>query len=246
MELKILGSSSAGNCYILDNGKEALVIECGISFHNIKEALSFDISRIVGALVSHEHGDHAKETQKLLDARINVYMSAGTLSAIRLKGYFMPLLLEHANILHVGGFRVLPFNIKHDAAEPLGFLIDHEETGAVLFATDCVDLPYSFDNLSNIIIECNHSVKIVEEKLRNGTITEAQSVRTLRNHLSYESCKDILLANDLSTVHNIVLAHLSDSNSDASQFQQGIQEATAKMVYVADKGMTINFNKTPF
>ena len=30
MELRVLGSSSSGNCYILDNGNEALIIEAGI------------------------------------------------------------------------------------------------------------------------------------------------------------------------------------------------------------------------
>ena len=52
MELKILGSSSKGNCYILDNGKEALVIECGISFNEVQKAVNFDISRIKGNMAT--------------------------------------------------------------------------------------------------------------------------------------------------------------------------------------------------
>ena len=40
MELKILGSSSAGNCYLLDNGKETLMIECGVSFRKVSVSLS--------------------------------------------------------------------------------------------------------------------------------------------------------------------------------------------------------------
>ena len=58
MVLRVLGSSSAGNCYILDNGKEALVLECGVSLSKVKESVGYDISRIAGAFVSHEHNDH--------------------------------------------------------------------------------------------------------------------------------------------------------------------------------------------
>ena len=37
MELRVLGSSSSGNCYILDNGNEALIIEAGIRFIDVKK-----------------------------------------------------------------------------------------------------------------------------------------------------------------------------------------------------------------
>ena len=39
MKLKILGSSSEGNCYILENDKEALILEAGVSFGKVKKAL---------------------------------------------------------------------------------------------------------------------------------------------------------------------------------------------------------------
>ena len=64
MELKILGSSSKGNCYLLDNGKEALMIECGIAFKNVQKAVDFDITRIKACIKSHEHGDNAKHVEK--------------------------------------------------------------------------------------------------------------------------------------------------------------------------------------
>ncbi|MCR5753777.1 MAG: MBL fold metallo-hydrolase [Acetatifactor sp.] len=55
MLLKCLGSSSYGNCYVLDSGKEALVIEAGIDFKAVKVALDFDIKKIVGVVISHCH-----------------------------------------------------------------------------------------------------------------------------------------------------------------------------------------------
>jgi hypothetical protein len=57
---------------------------------------------------------------------------------------------------------------------------------------------------------------------------------------------ETLLANDLSAVNNIVLIHLSDCNSNALEFQQGIKKATGKTVHIANKLMILKFNKTPF
>lgn len=36
MVLKVLGSSSQGNCYILENRDEALIIEAGVRFIEVK------------------------------------------------------------------------------------------------------------------------------------------------------------------------------------------------------------------
>jgi len=251
MELRILGSSSAGNCYMFDTGKEALVVECGISFQEVKKAVNFDISRIVGCLVSHEHGDHAKYVQKFIDARIDVCLSAGTAFAIGLENmlgksvFVLPQVdIKIATIL--GNFKVIAFPVKHDAAEPLGFLIYHPEMGTTLFATDTYYLAHTFNGLNNILIECNYRLDILEANVETGKIPKAQRDRTLQSHLSPETCKETLLVNDLSAVNNIVLIHLSDNNSNALDFQREIHEATGKTVHIADKGMILKFNKTPF
>ena len=93
------------------------------------------------------------------------------------------------------------------------------------------------------MIECNYSLDILNE---NGTIPNIVRNRTIKSHMSYDTCKETLLANDLSIVNNIVLIHLSDNNSDAERFRKGIEEATGKTTFVAKKGLKIEFNKTPF
>lgn len=247
MELKILGSSSAGNCYVFDNGKEALVVECGIPFKEVKKVVDFDISRIVGCLISHEHGDHAKEVQKFIDARIPVYMSNGTAESLFLnKNNHLLTTMIDCGVYHIHNFTIQAFSVQHDCAEPFGFLIHHPEMGMVLFATDTYYLAYTFKNLNNILIECNYQFEILEENIATGRVSEATRDRTIKSHMSFDTCKETLLANDLSDMNNIVLIHLSNGNSNACEFQKGIHEATGKTVHVADKGMTLNFNKTPF
>ncbi len=55
MNLICLGSSSSGNCYLLENETECLILECGIKFAEIKKALDFNVSKIQGVVVSHQH-----------------------------------------------------------------------------------------------------------------------------------------------------------------------------------------------
>lgn len=246
MELSILGSSSDGNCYIIQNETEALVLECGVSFKEVKKALNFNISKVVGALVTHEHGDHAKYINDFLQARITVWLSEGTMSKLNLKSKFLPLLLSDMKHIKIGNFRILPFKVKHDAAEPMGFLINHPDTGNVLFATDTYFLPNRFANLNNVLIEANYRMDLLKRNIEAGRVPSILRDRTLQSHMSFETCKEALLANDLSQVNNIVLIHLSNGNSNADEFQRDMQEATGKTIHIADSGMIIPFNKTPF
>lgn len=247
MELKILGSSSKGNCYLLDNGTDCLMIECGIAFKDVQKAVNFDISRIAGVLVSHEHGDHAKHVKKCLEARILCYMSQGTKEALKLPDDGLTRTMKELEVQSIGGFKVQPFNIQHDAREPFGFLIYHHECGKVLFATDTHYLHYTFQGLNNILIECNYRQDILDANVESGKLPMALRERTIKSHCSFDTCKEALVANDLSKVNNIVLIHLSDGNSNEKEFKQGIFEATGKTVHVAQSGMTIkNFNVSPF
>ena len=96
------------------------------------------------------------------------------------------------------------------------------------------------------MIECNYRLDILDANIESGKLNPALRNRTIKSHMSFDTCKETLLANDLSKVNNIVLIHLSSGNSDAAAFRDGIQKATHKTVYVAEPGLQVLFNKTPF
>lgn len=247
MRLIVLGSSSKGNCYLLDSGSQCLMIECGIPFGDVKKALDFDVSRVQGCLVSHEHGDHARHVLRCAESRIPLYMSEGTRKAIGYEQGSLLRVMDELGDYRIGDFRVRPFATQHDAAQPFGFLIHHPACGLVLFATDTYYLRYTFAGINNILIECNYRSDILSDNVKAGHIPMALSLRTQRSHMEYDTCKAALLANDLSAVNNIVLIHLSDANSDADAFVRGIRAATGKTVIAAKRGLVIeNFDKTPF
>ncbi len=245
MNLQILGSSSKCNCYILGNDTEALIIEAGVRVEDVKAALDFNISKVAGCIVTHEHMDHAKSIKKVMAAGIDDYSSKGTFGALAISG---PRALEMTPEVpvYIGPFKVLPFPVEHDCAEPFGFMIKHPDCGNVLFATDTGFLTYTFDNLNQIIIEANYSEEILEGNIASGRIPEIMRNRVLGTHMDLNVLKGILKANDLTQVNNIVLIHLSDGNSNEVLFKKEIEEFTGKKVIIADNDMTINFNITPF
>jgi phosphoribosyl 1,2-cyclic phosphodiesterase len=246
MQLTVINSNSQGNSYLLHNAKEALIIECGVHVNKIKQALGYNLLKVVGCIISHNHQDHCKSVKDVLAAGIPVWTSTGTHEA-------MGTLMHHrSRVAHaetefiVGGFKIIPYDVKHDCPEPFCFLIYHPECGTVLFLTDSYYCEYNFKGLNNVIIEANYCQQILDERLASGVNPKFLRDRVIESHMSLTTCKETLQAYDLSSVNNIVLIHLSDGNSDEARFKKEVQEATGKTVYVANAGMTIDFNKNPF
>ncbi|HTE31653.1 MAG TPA: MBL fold metallo-hydrolase [Chryseolinea sp.] len=246
MNLHVINSNSAGNAYILENDQEALLIECGVRFERIKQALKFNFRKVVGCLVTHEHGDHSKAIVDVQKAGIKVFASLGTHTALHTITHHRSVVVKSGQEFKAGSFRVKPFDVKHDVAEPLGFLISHPETGLVLFLTDSYFSEYTFPGLNNVIVEANYCQRILDDRVRAGENPKFLRDRVITSHMSLETCKGLLKANDLTQVNNIVLIHLSDNNSHSTRFKQEVEETTGKMVHVATPGLTIPFNRKPF
>lgn len=188
--------------------------------------------------------DHSKSMKDLINKGIEVYASNGTFEAMGINADNDFVLLSH-NRQKVGSFEILPFNIQHDCAEPLGFLIHHPEMGLCLFATDTYYLKYTFPGLNQIIIEANYCENIVAGKKQKGTHQFADN-RVIKSHMSIQNCGKMLEANDLTKVNNIVLIHLSDRNSHEIRFKQEVEQLTGKNVHIAFNGLEIDFNLKPF
>lgn len=245
MKLKVLGSSSSGNCYLLiaESG-QTLALEAGVRFTEVQKAIDFKTNNIIGCLVTHEHGDHAKYIGQFLSNAIDVICSQGTAIGIPQHHRLNKI---HANHTYtVGEFKVYAFDIVHDAKQPFGYLINHPESGNILFLTDTYYSEFTFKGLNNILLEVNYDEKILEENIKSGRLNPSIRRRIETSHMSLQTAKELLSANDISGVCNIVLIHLSDGNSHAGNFQKEIELATGKKVTVADTGVEIPFNKTPF
>lgn len=238
MRLKILATGSKGNCYLLEGKNERLMLECGVDYNRtILRGLHFYLSDVVGCLITHKHKDHSKAIKGLISKGIDVYTSKATAEACGAIGHRIKH-IESEQQFNVGEFTIMPFETQHDCEGSLGFLIQHQELGKLLFITDSYYCQYNFKGLNHIMIECNYSKEILQENIEKG-LNQALANRLLKSHFSLDNVKEFLKANDLSEVRDITLIHLSDGNSNAKQFKSEIERLTGKPVYIADKGLEI-------
>jgi len=246
MILKVLGTGSSGNCYLFkpESGK-SLIIDCGINFKEVKKAVDFKLESISAALQTHSHGDHCKFSKDFIKYGIDVYMSEFDKKYLGLENNYRAKVLTSSETLKVDSFKVLPFDVKHDVP-CLGFLIEHPECGRFCLITDTYYCKYKFKNLNNIIIEANYSKEIIDRRFGPESDMMFLRDRILKSHFSLANCKEMLAANDLTAVNNIVLIHLSDGNSNELQFKKEVHELTGKNVTVACNGIEIPFGKYPF
>lgn len=236
IEFKAYASSSAGNLYEVVGEKSSLMLECGLPIREIRKYYNFDFSRVAGTLLTHEHLDHARAVKDIMASGINLYCSPGTADILKLSGHRLHV-SHRKQIFKIGEWTILPFEVQHDAKEPYGYLIAN---GAerLLFITDSYFVKHRFNNLTSIAIECNYAKALISEDLN-----PVRKRRLLRSHMSLENLKDFFRANDMSSVREIHLLHLSDNHSDEGLFESEIQKLTGKPVFVAPKRQRLKYER---
>lgn len=224
MRLICLGSGSSGNCYLLESEKEALVIEAGVPFMEVKKALDFNIRKIAGVIISHAHGDHSKYAKEYEKAGIPVF-----------KPYAEEKLRQ---VWTAGRFMIKSFDLVHDVP-CCGFLIVHPDMGRFLYASDTEYIKYRFDRLNHILVEANYSMGLIDPNAANRS-------HVLTGHMELQTTIRFLQVNRNPELRNVILCHLSGNNADPEQFRQEAGKIVECDVYVAEKGLEVDVSLMPF
>ena len=245
MLLRCCGSGSSGNSYALiaDDG-EILAIEAGCKFLDFKKMIDWKISNVVGCIVSHEHGDHARYIKDFMQSSIPVYTAFETQTAFEAITGERTIALSPKKSCQIGSFTVVPFNVPHDTEiECYGYLIKHDEMGKLLFLTDLEYCKYDFSGMKveHIMVEANYNMDLVD---RN----EPNYEHRLRGHMSLDTALKFISTNDNPALRNVVLIHLSDKSGDPALFKQKTEETIkyGANVYVAESGLEVDMNLCPF
>ena len=232
MEIKVIASGSKGNAYRISDGVTSLLLDAGVPLSRLRPALGFRVSALDGCLVTHAHKDHCRAVGELLRTGVNVFTSQGTIDALGLSSHRLRA-VRALEELKIGTFSVLPFDVQHDAPEPLGFLLSSRATGEkVLYLTDSYYTKYTFRGLTHIMCECNYSEEALRESVENGSVDPALAKRLRTSHMSLDHFLDLLRANDLSAVRKIYLLHLSSNNSEAERFREATERLVGCEVYI--------------
>lgn len=207
------------------------MLEAGIKFEKVQKHFKGRTRKIKGCLITHEHGDHAQYVKQYLSEGINCYVTLGTYNAINIESHRIYNIKSKQEI-RIGTWSILPFDIDHDANEPVGFLLQSVHGYKVLYVTDTKYLKYKFKGLTHMMLEVNYVYEQMQQNIKDGIIHNALANRIMQSHFSLEHAIGMLKANDLSNLEEIHLIHLSSNNANATHIKQSIQEVTGVPVYV--------------
>lgn len=225
-KILIHATGSKGNAYSIIDGDHKILIDPGLRFRWLRKATNFTLSKYDFILLSHEHRDHSSAIHDLLAMGKNCYMSQGTRDALNIANSGA-LITYSTHQFERDDWRVLSFGTYHDAAEPLGFVIESPSKNKILFATDTAWINFNFVGITHWIIEANYS----EDLLQKSHRPEEVKNRIRNSHFEIGRLKEFFGNQELSKTEEIRLIHLSDENSDEKQFVEVIKEATGKPVY---------------
>lgn len=216
-----LQSGSNGNALYFENEKTKLLIDCGISAKRIAVRLTeigVKPEELDGILLTHEHSDHVAGI-RVFTRRFGtpVYATAGTLEAMEKQRGSVESeihILQAGQFSEIGSVTVQPFELPHDAREPVGYVL-HTNGQKIAVATDmgkiCENIAMEMKNSDFVFLESNYD----EMMLKMGRYHPQLKQRILSSvgHFSNEQAAKFAAALVRSGTGNIMLGHLSANNN---------------------------------
>jgi phosphoribosyl 1,2-cyclic phosphodiesterase len=257
MHYAALASGSKGNCHALSDGERTLLIDAGISLRQIRQrmdAVGWASSGVQGLALTHEHSDHVGALGVILRrTHWAILATADTRRAAeRAQGVEIPaerwVELEAGRPRDWEGWRVLPFTLPHDAADPVAYRLEIDGTScAVVTDLGCPTALVAdhLQDLDLLVLEANHDV----EMLREGDYPPQLKARILSRvgHLSNAAMAELLARVCGPRLRQLVLAHLSESNNhpDLARFAaEEVLRGSAVALHLAHQRNPITLEAT--
>jgi phosphoribosyl 1,2-cyclic phosphodiesterase len=222
MKITPLASGSAGNSFLIQGDGSAILCDAGLSGKQMEgrfAAVGFDPGALQGIIVSHGHSDHTKGVGVLSRKyKIPVWMNRGTIetASANLGKIHRVEHFDTGRIFSVGKFKIHPFSVPHDCADPVGFRISMGSCRLGI-ATDLGTITglvaTVLTGLQVVVVESNHDPIM----LRDGPYPWElkQRVRSRLGHLSNDESGQLLQRILSDELQAVILAHMSQTNNRA-------------------------------
>lgn len=217
-----LASGSSGNCHLINDGENSILVDAGLSGKRIENRLKeidIDPKSLTAILVSHEHNDHISGVG-VLSRRYNIpiYANKGTWDGMNTKiGEIKESNIKYFNStedFNIRDFNIRPYNIPHDANEPVGFSIRKDKIKISIVT----DLGYIDENIiaqaensDLVVLESNHDVEML--KVCRYPYFLKRRILSSTGHLSNEAAGNAIVDLVNKNVGSILLGHLSKENN---------------------------------
>ena len=238
---RILESSSAGNCGLLESTQCRILVDAGLSCRRIGqklEACGLRLEDLDAVLITHEHNDHCQGLRGLSRfADLPIFANADTAQALKGKYTKTP----HWQIFPSGAtftfadLRITSFSIPHDAYDPVGFVISSPSTNgdsgdlfhplqSMAWVNDLGYIPNlvreRVRGVDLLVLEANHDIAMLDNDTRRPWSTK-QRIRGRHGHLSNDAAREFLAETaPTSTWREVCLSHLSRDCNHLDRIQQ--------------------------
>lgn len=227
MQVAVLASGSRGNATFIEMEGVRILVDAGISTRRIKQELSAigeDIADIDAIFITHEHVDHINGlttmTKKYGTA---LYSRPDTFRAMKCYENLPPECINPIiDQVRLGRVSVRAFDISHDAANPVGYVI--QGSCRCVVATDIgymtPTIQKALEGAQVAVLEANHDVDMV----KNGDYPRNLKQRILgtQGHLSNVDT-GLTLTRLQQPPQQVFLAHLSEANNRPSLAMETVQ-----------------------
>ena len=238
LKLCVLGSGSKGNSIYLGDGETNLLIDAGISAHQINlrlRQIGVPLNSIKVVIVSHEHTDHIAGIPILMK-KSDIKCYANRLTAEQMLNG-MPASKLHVfttgEAFSIGAFRIHPFTVPHDAVDPVGLDITHNNR-KVSITTDLGHattlVRETLKGADCLVLEANHDEDMLINDIRRPWALK-QRIRSKIGHLSNNEAGRLLTEIAGEKLKKVLLAHISRDCNTTSMAENTVRH------YLEESGM---------
>ncbi len=231
VRFKILGSSSSGNCALLQTAQKTILIDAGFPGRRIKEMLAREdvaLEDLDAVFITHEHGDHTCGLKVLSRLpKLRVFANHATRQAIEpsLKQQPNWTLFESGSTFQFGDMHVTAFPIPHDAYDPVGFVFKcggddlFNPLRSVAWLTDLGYIPGNIQervrDVDVLVLEANYDSEMLESDPHRPWSLK-QRIRGRHGHLSNDAALAFIRGAQRPAWQRVYLAHLSRDCNDTA------------------------------
>ncbi len=217
----VLGSGSSGNSYLIGHQGEALLIDSGFSYRELKsrlEVAGYSPNQLKGLCLTHLHPDHSRGAgvfARQSGKAVFVNEKVAQLEEVVKLNIPNPLLetFQEGESFLLPPFEVTPFRTHHDSPNSVGFAVEVAGKRLVILTDTGLwdeEMVSHVENSDLLFLEANYD----EEMLENGPYPYflKERIRGERGHLS--NCEAIELLNSLKRgPEKVYFCHLSKTNN---------------------------------
>mgnify|MGYP003295252744 CR=1 FL=1 len=235
MQIEVLGSSSAGNAYLVSDGSSSILLECGLPIRDMQIKSDFKIADADACLISHLHQDHSKAIHDVLKMGIDVYALPETLSAFNVLEHHRTHSVEPLKPFAVNTFEIMAVTMHHDCP-CVGYMVYSKATNERLFfATDTYKITVNPQGVDYLILEINYQKEIVNNLVNEGVMEASIRARLLFSHFELSKALNWLKRIDKSRLKRIYVAHLSNGHSNADTIKKSVIAETGVPTIICEQ-----------